>query len=201
MDSKWVVGLVAMAGVWACDAGPGAVERVRNDRVVAGTADTPTRGVAFDSIQLRFRGERDGVVGPTPSGDFGPSILSGALPAPSIPCTGDEQCGEEVCAGASDGIPGLCSTSADITSVECGIYDVRFTSGGTTCEIIVNPSGTDGSNQTCTVRADCPASHRCNEGQCEYQYTGDGLWICFNLNRWDLARHLATRCADLFAAP
>lgn len=184
------------AGLIACDPPIGDIETIRNDLSV-GTSTVV--GVEIVSIELRFRGEQDEDVEPTP--DEGFESISSGISAPSIggACVDDADCG---------GSPSVCRDGSCLTPVdsgvdgfECGVYDVRImgqvtdpTTGMVTtgmCEVIVNPTGEDSSGNSCTTAADCAGSgFRCRGGSCEYDYPGEGFYICFTSERWDLTTHV-----------
>ena len=198
----WTLPLLVV-GV-ACDPSVEPINTVRNDIIVAG--DMGARTVQVDSIQVRLRGEDETELTLDPSGDFGGNILSapaGAATNLGVDCDEQADCPADGGGVVNRCTGGSCWAFQEISTsdVECGIYDVRFTAqGGATCEVVIG-AGADGSaaGTACSITADCGGPFRCIDGTCQYSYAGDGLYLCYVAERWDLSNHIDDgSCPDFF---
>ena len=95
-------------------------------------------------------------------------------------CAGPYRCLNDVCT-AIDGT--ACEATADCT-------------GAYTC---VNSACTFTEGVACTRAADCGGPFRCRDGACRFDYQGDGAWLCYVAERWDLSNHVSQgACPDFF---
>ena len=218
----WTLPLIVVVGI-GCEPRTEPIDTVRNDVIARIDTDgddaTENYTVTISAVQVRLRAEGDDENGIefAPSGDFGANILpSAASPAvdsgmaceTQSDCPADgggvvNRCTTGVRADGEVGTTCWAFTEIGSNEVDCGIYDVRFTDDeGNTCDIIINDGATDSAGQACERTADCDGPFRCIDGSCQFSYAGDGAYLCYVAERWDLSNHISDgSCPDFFPEP